>query len=767
LLSARANLYRQQPQIAVSKAFAKKIIDMKTKYFFSIIFIFLFVISCAQTQNTSSNLNLDFENVKNGMPVGWDIYPKRNKNYTVSLDSVHVKSGRYSIAIEFTGDSVYFKPIFLALPDVYEGKSITLSGYIKTENVTDGFAGLWMRIDPQIAFDNMQNRGVTGTTDWKKYEVTLPMNPTQTKQIYIGGMLVGKGKMWLDDLHITIDGKDIKYAEICKNGLSPAEREEAYFDIIFPELTEQKINDLELLGRIWGFLKYHHPAIAKGNYNWDYELFRMLPGYLKITDNAKRDEYLLQWIGKYGEIPKCEFCDATYKDVFLKPDLSWVDKSNMNQKLKDLLHTIYLNRSQLYHYYIYSDANIGNPEFLHEDPYMLHYVNTGYRLLALYRYWNIIQYFYPNKYLTDKNWNTVLKEYIPKFVSAGTRLDYELTVLKLIGEIDDSHAQLVEGRQKIDSLRGNWIAPFQVRFIENQLVVTKYYKPDLQTASDLKVGDIIIKINGKAVKAIVDSVKEYYPASNEAARMRDIAGDMLRSRNQTISINYISSKQTKQKDLTLYDRQNMAQYIYKKDTTLCYKLSFINNISYVTLKNIKEEDIDNIKINFRNTKGIIIDIRNYPSFFVPFVLGSYFVSSNTPFVKFTKGNPDNPGEFTFQQGDIIPKPEETYKGKLVVIVNEDTQSQAEYTAMAFRAGVNTTIIGSQTAGADGNVSAIYLPGGLKTWISGIGVYYPDGRQSQRVGIVPDIIVKPTIKGIREGRDELLEKAIEIIEKAKK
>ncbi|MDR1339525.1 MAG: hypothetical protein LBK58_05695 [Prevotellaceae bacterium] len=60
----------------------------------------------------------------------------------------------------------------------------------------------------------------------------------------------------------------------------------------------------------------------------------------------------------------------------------------------------------------------------------------------------------------------------------------------------------------------------------------------------------------------------------------------------------------------------------------------------------------------------------------------------------------------------MPKPEETYREKLVIIVNEVSQSQAEYTAMAFRAGDNTTIIGSTTAGADGNVSQIFLPGGL-------------------------------------------------------
>jgi len=187
-----------------------------------------------------------------------------------------------------------------------------------------------------------------------------------------------------------------------------------------------------------------------------------------------------------------------------------------------------------------------------------------------------------------------------------------------------------------------------------------------------------------------------------------------------------------------------------------------NNIGYVTLQTIKNEDVSQIKDAFKNTKGIIIDIRNYPSTFVPFSLGSYFVSSFTPFVKFTNGNIDNPGEFKFVRKLKIPSKGKTYQGKLIVLVNELSQSQAEYTSMALRAGNNTSIIGSTTAGADGNVSAILLPGGLRTMISGTGVYYPNGQETQRIGIVPDIEVKPTIEGIRKGKDELLEKAIELI-----
>lgn len=194
---------------------------------------------------------------------------------------------------------------------------------------------------------------------------------------------------------------------------------------------------------------------------------------------------------------------------------------------------------------------------------------------------------------------------------------------------------------------------------------------------------------------------------------------------------------------------NFTEY-YRNDGSKSFEL-LDGNIGYITLRSLKKEETDSVMALFKGTKEIVIDIRNYPNTFVPFTLGQYFISSSTPFVKFTKGNPDNPGEFVFTKPLEIPSAAKMYQGKLVVLVNQFSQSQAEYTTMAFRAGENTTVIGSTTAGADGNVSSIYLPGGLSTSISGIGVYYPNGTETQRVGIVPDIEVKPTIEGIKNGK----------------
>jgi C-terminal processing protease CtpA/Prc len=556
------------------------------------------------------------------------------------------------------------------------------------------------------------------------------------------------------------------------------------------------ITNLELLGKIWGFLKYYHPEVGKGKYDWDDELFQFLPEFMNVNDTRQRDESLLRWIEKYGELPVCTTCKETAADAYQKPDFSWVENGNMSAVLKEKIKEIYQNRHQGTHYYIKKAYYDGNPEFINEQPYSTSFPDQNLRLLALYRYWNIIQYFFAYKYLTDKNWDEVLREYIPKFINAKTALEYQLTELQLAGETNDTHARhflganeidLLRGTRyapfltnEIDSLRGARYAPFRIRFIDNKLTVTDYFNPELKETAGLEIGDFITHINGKEIEYIIDSIKSYYPASNEAARMYYIATDLVRSNNHSIHIVYNSSGTIKQKELTLYERSDLnMNEISKKlsyDSIMIDKDSMF--IGYITLETINETEISHIKKSFMNAKGIIIDIRNYPATFVPFSLGNYFTSERKPFARFTTANLNNPGEFNFSRNVSFldnnvenryssnifetPRSEKYFQGKLVVIVNEETISQAEYTAMAFRAGDNTVIIGSQTQGADGNVSFIPLPGGLKAGISGIGVYYPDGRGTQRIGIVPDIEVKPTIQGIREGRDELLEKAIEII-----
>jgi C-terminal processing protease CtpA/Prc len=184
-----------------------------------------------------------------------------------------------------------------------------------------------------------------------------------------------------------------------------------------------------------------------------------------------------------------------------------------------------------------------------------------------------------------------------------------------------------------------------------------------------------------------------------------------------------------------------------------------DDVAYLKLSSVKANEVAGYIGRAKNTKGLVIDIRNYPSEFVVFTLGSLLQERDTPFVRFTFGDLQNPGAFHWGNPLMLPAAQPHYSGRVVILIDEVSQSQAEYTAMAFRSSPNALVVGSTTAGADGNVSEIPLPGGQRSMISGIGVFYPDKKPTQRVGIIPDVEVKPTVAGIRAGRDEVLEEAL--------
>ena len=244
----------------------------------SIITLFLCALLAAQNDH-----NLDFETLEKDTSKGWTTFG--TGDYDVTYDKVITQNGSVSGAIASTGDNVQFKALAYTIPANFGGKKIKLTGYLKTEGV-EGFAGLWLRIDPQIAFDNMRSRKIEGTNDWKKYEIELKLD-NRSQQIVFGGLISGTGKIWVDNLEITVDGKPLDQAP--EKELDKVQQDQEFdkgSTITFENLDNEQIENLDLLGRVWGFLKYYHPEIAKGNFNWDYELFRVLPKYQNAKTNT-------------------------------------------------------------------------------------------------------------------------------------------------------------------------------------------------------------------------------------------------------------------------------------------------------------------------------------------------------------------------------------------------------------------------------------------------------------------------------------------------
>lgn len=696
--------------------------------------------------------NFDFEDLDNGWS-GWYV----RGGHTIIPSALHVRSGELSVTLQSSDSSeqpygVLSKTI--ELPALYNGGRISVSVWVKTLGLDEGAASLFARF-PGLNTPQ-SSAAISGNEEWTEYEITVEPSPDMMKHtirsMVIGVRLDGDGKIWADDFKVVFEGLT-----------PPPALDDHAFDngsnLEFPDVTPELVAGLDLLGKVWGFVKYHHPDIAAGKYNWDYELLRMLPDYLAINDARARDLYLAEWIEGYGPARPSRKAEPVSKNAYIKPDLSWMEGDGIHPRLRKALVRIYENRNGGPHFYI-GTGEAGEAGFRNENDYAdMSYPDAGFRLLSLYRFWNIVRYFFPYTYQTDKEWNGVMAKYIPVFLGAADELDYELAVLRFMVELGDSHTFKGTGFDRLRKLQGDRYAPFDAVFIGDTLVAEKYPSKDIMPKGGPQPGDVITHIDGKAVSAILDSIAPYYVGSNDGSKKRDMARDMPRSAKATITVDFLSPEGSKRVVVPTYPERELAAF--RPEGRIGYEL-LEGNIGYIAPGRLKASDIPEIKEQFKETRGIVVDLRQYPSTPIAYSLGSFFVDRPTDFVKFTNASVANPGEFTFTDCRRIHNNGPAYQGKVAVLVNENSQSQSEFTAMAFRAGANTTVVGSRTAGADGNITPVVLPGGIVTFFSGIGVYYPDGTPTQRVGIVPDIEVRRTIRGIREGRDELLDKAIEII-----
>ena len=530
-------------------------------------------------------------------------------------------------------------------------------------------------------------------------------------------------------------------------------------------LTKQQTENLYVLAKVWGFLKYHHPDVAKGNSGFDEELFKVMQPVANAASAEKRNELLLNWINSLGdETSYRKAGELPEKDVQIKPNLRWMnDKHLFSDAIINKLNSIYEHRNRSDNAYIKLMPGILNPNFDGEDKYTaMSAEDDGLRMLALFRYWNIIEYFYPSKYLIKENWDHVLKEFIPRFAAENNMLAYKLNCLKIINRIHDTHASLYGGKE-LGTYFGTNYSATKARMVQGKLIVHLVVDEALARNDSIKIGDEILTVNGKTISQIRKDMEDILCASNASVANRNFVSFLLRGNGDSLAITYDHNGMIKNGSLKLYPMQTISEASNKKYySNSAYKL-LNDSIGYITLATAKVADLKTIFKTFENTRGIVIDIRNYPAEFMTFEMAKYIKPASSSFVKFTNGNIDNPGLFTFKYAvSNGAKNKDYYKGKIVILVDERTQSSAEYQTMALRTAPNAIVMGSQTAGADGNVSMIYFPGGFGSYISGIGVFYPNGKETQGIGIVPDIEVRPTQQGIKKGIDELLEKAKEYI-----
>jgi C-terminal processing protease CtpA/Prc len=391
------------------------------------------------------------------------------------------------------------------------------------------------------------------------------------------------------------------------------------------------------------------------------------------------------------------------------------------------------------------------------------YPAMEHRLLAAYRFWNAIHYFFPYKHLMGENWDAVLVEAIPRFEAARDSLEYALAVVELVTRIHDSHGFVRSAA--LGSYLGNAGPGIVPRMIEGQPVIVQIAPDSATRASGIAVGDVIVRVDGEDVRARMRTLSRYVASSTPQALEHTLVRSVLGGLDGSTAVIVVRGANGREREVRLPRRRAYRQEMGPARTGPIFRV-LAGNIGYVDLERLSVPMVDSMFDVLRDTKAIIFDMRGYPQGTAWPIAPRLTNRTNVTGARFQRPlvmSPDSTQWSAYAFDQLLPRTTKArYLRPTVMLIDERTVSQAEHTGLFFEAANGTKFVGSPTMGANGDVTAVVLPGGLVASFSGHDVRHADGRQLQRLGLQPHVLVRPTIAGIRAGRDEVLMRAIQFV-----
>lgn len=541
------------------------------------------------------------------------------------------------------------------------------------------------------------------------------------------------------------------------------------FSMTSDDLSDPRVpGNLETLCRVWGYAKYHHPVFCDTlcRVDVDSALFALLPRVVH-ADRDTRNRHLLDWVRSLGDYtPNRVDYEQSLAPLELVStvDLAWTrDTILLGCDLSHLLQDLrYAERGENYYLRMGTMENGPGYHYLslrNEKSYPTPQMDSGLNLLTLFRLWNVIEYYAPNRSLTLHPWDEVLSTYIPLMGVETDGRCFARLYMRLIRELNDGHAVA-----PVEMLFGQRMLPVWPLQAEGRLFVG--YSGD----SLLERGDEVVAIDGEPISERLELLREYASRSNEASLRQALRYYGLCTRRDTAEV--------VRRRAGVCDTLRVATVPYGSVSPLYdpaqleqppFRL-LADSVGYIYAGTFSREHLAQVVQTLPRTRALIIDLRTYPLKVDGALIALIGQSLRTESVVVRQALYQTlalPGLFYRQEqwlfedfGEVAARCTEPYKGRVILLVDEMTQSNPEFQAMAFQSCPQTLTIGSPTSGANGSIVWIPLPGQM-TSFSGIGALYPDGTQPQTVGVRLDVEVLPTAEGLQAGRDEVLERALEL------
>ena len=586
-----------------------------------------------------------------------------------------------------------------------------------------GTGHLWARVDnsngKSIFFDNMSDRPIK-SGNWAYYEIKGKIG-SDAKQLLIGAFLMGSGEVNLDDVSLQINDngtwKEVYSEQFTNQKVGETSR----------SFSNERANSKPSPGYLF--------TIAQNTGNEEDKWYTIKSE--KLEAKQKKPQLLYEEYPKVGEYTSKSIGGGLKAVVPLalygtdNQTYPAADKASL-EKLKSNLEAMPAK------------------EIVGADLYT--------RLGDIAITWNIFQHFYPYFDIAKTDWQQDLRDALSRAYTDQTAIDFQRNLQQLTAKLKDGHIRVAAGESK-----ATYQPPIEWEWIEGKLVITDV----LDASTPLSKGDIVTGIDGISAEAFFADVNKHISAAtkgwlNYRAKTESLLGEEGTEMNLTV---------LKPDNSTSELRLKRSLSIMKAVSALPQSdniKELAEGVMYINVDTAPMEAIKKAMPQLQQSKAIICDLRGYPNGnheFIQYLMSSPDTSRQwmqTPQIIY----PDQEKLVGYKKSSWLMKPKRPQlTAKIIFLIDGRAISYAESYMSFIEHYKLATIVGQPTAGTNGNVNPFTLPGGYYISWTGMKVQKHDGSQHHGVGILPNVYVEKTIQGVRDGRDEFLEKAMEIATKA--
>ena len=590
-------------------------------------------------------------------------------------------------------------------------------------------------------------------------------------------------------------------------------------DYVQRELTEFSLANLNAVNKLYGYARYFYPNQEAAKYS-ESDWYQFLIYAIGETIDSKSETELKMNLSRVFKpmVPELEFeQNSTYSKIRTsnEPFYYWkhmgIGKHPSNKKLyineikkaeiisselpiPDSLYSFELvdNITAYMPLSVYTHFNKSNEwkelekqrkkqhirmadrnflQFLisKKDAKLVTLYDDKIRYADLMVRWNVIKHFYPyyQEDLLHNRWDERLNNAFRMASQITDYLEYPKIVDWLMAAVNDSHIET----QEIISF-GGLIAKYTPSYLTLiKLDWCEYHKiyvlsgPD-SLANKINKGDEIISVNGIDIDELIEIKSEYISASTPQGQMEKIVNrELFRTYTEDTTFN-IKLRDIHYNEQMITIKPTERNWVMWDEEETSYIENLGDDIFYLNLCTYDKEHSYDVFKEFipllQNAKGVIVDVRGYPNATIADNIVSHF--SKGPVLS---GDFLRPYYYFPNQENVILKNEgngyldsvddsEIISTPLYVLINHKAMSYGETVINMFKNSTNSTLVGSPTVGTNGDITMIDLPICKFTMTA---IYDPNDHG---VGIIPDVLVYPTLQDIRMNKDVLVETAMKYI-----